>query len=315
MKKILIVSMLLLFFGLAPHVFADGFTALAPITGLTDQSSTSVVNSATLASFFNNLYKYLIGVAAVLAVIEITWNGIEIAVNKEDVSKLMDSKGKIYNAIFGLVLVLSPALVFSIINPSILNLSLNLPPLKTAQYSGASGGGSGTSLQTPTVPQTGCSSSPSNTYLLTASCATQNDANTYTCPQGMDTNVYCGQKDQNGNCISGNTVYCQANLVVDYYKETHGITHTINPLSNGQVTPGYAQAQQTFSNSCSAAGGTMKTSLTKAGAAWLTLYTTSPLVPTGNGCNSADGTVPYNPQQASGVICYGENLSCVPPGT
>ena len=118
-----------------PHALAQtapsGFTALAPIPGLTDVSPTSVVNADSLASFFNNLYKYLIGVAAVLAVIMITWGGLEIAFNRDDVSKITDSKGKIYNALYGLILVLSPALVFGIINPSILNLSLNLPELDT----------------------------------------------------------------------------------------------------------------------------------------------------------------------------------------
>lgn len=127
--KIIFLLLGLLIAGFAPHAFAQGFVPLAPIPDLTQGV---VANSAGLASFFNNLYKYLIGLAAALAVIMIIWHGIEIALNKEDVSKLMDSKGKIYNAIFGLVLVLSPVLVFSIINPSILNLSLNLPELQTS---------------------------------------------------------------------------------------------------------------------------------------------------------------------------------------
>jgi hypothetical protein len=127
MKKLLTLG-LLIFLGFAPHVLAQGFTALAPIPGLTDQSTTSVINSVSLAAFFNNLYKYLIGLAATLAVIEIIWGGLEIA-TKDSVSKQSDGRERITQAIFGLVLVLSPVLVFSIINPSILNLSLNLPKL------------------------------------------------------------------------------------------------------------------------------------------------------------------------------------------
>ena len=128
MKKILLLSFTFLFFTAVPHVFAQGFVPLAGIPGLTEGGA---ADSANLADFFNNLYKYLIGLSAVLAVIEIIWGGIEVATNQDDVSKMMDSKGKIYNAIFGLVLVLSPVLVFSIINPRILNLSLSLPPLDT----------------------------------------------------------------------------------------------------------------------------------------------------------------------------------------
>ncbi|MFA6407934.1 MAG: hypothetical protein WCW36_00435 [Candidatus Paceibacterota bacterium] len=131
MKKYFLFSLgLVTLLGFAPHVFAEGFVALAPIPGLT-QGATA--DTAGLASFFNNLYKYLIGLAATLAVIQIIWAGIDMAVfHKDAVSEITNDKGKIYNAIFGLILVLSPALVFSIINPSILNLSLNLPEIKTA---------------------------------------------------------------------------------------------------------------------------------------------------------------------------------------
>lgn len=108
----------------------SGFVALAPIPGLTDAANTSVVDSKSLANFFNNLYKYLIGLAATLAVIMIIWGGLEIS-TKDSVSKQSDGRERIYQAIIGLVLVLSPVLVFSIINPAILNLSINLPALDT----------------------------------------------------------------------------------------------------------------------------------------------------------------------------------------
>src|SRR3989344_4249137 len=106
MKKAIFFALLALV-GFAPHVLAQGFTALAPIPGLTDASATSVINSATLANFFNNLYKYLIGLAATLAVIQIIWAGLDIAFfHKDAVSAIVEDKGKIYNALFGLVLVL-----------------------------------------------------------------------------------------------------------------------------------------------------------------------------------------------------------------
>jgi hypothetical protein len=127
MKKILFMVIIFLSLGLASHVFAQGFVPLAPIPGLTQ----GVTADATgLANFFNNLYKYCIGLAAVLAIIEIIWGGLEIS-TQDSVSKKSDGKERITQAIFGLVLVLSPVLVFSIINPSILNLSLNLPKLDT----------------------------------------------------------------------------------------------------------------------------------------------------------------------------------------
>ncbi len=130
--KNLFFIVLVFFVGFIPHVLAaSGFTALAPIPGLTDAPSTAGLTQETLANFFNNLYKFIIGISATIAVVQIIWAGIDIAMNRDDVSKLMDEKGKIYNAIFGLVLVLSPALVFGIINPNILNMSIALPPLDT----------------------------------------------------------------------------------------------------------------------------------------------------------------------------------------
>ncbi|MFA5744652.1 MAG: hypothetical protein WC887_00295 [Candidatus Paceibacterota bacterium] len=152
---------------------SQGFTALAPIPGLTDTNG-AVVNSKSLSDFFNNLYKYLIGIAAILAVIQIIRAGFDIATNKDNVSVLMSSKSKISQAIYGLVLVLSPVLVFSIINPSILNLSLNLPPLNTAPETQVGNGGNSTGV-TATDTTTGCTTSGTNGILQIATCPS-NDA-------------------------------------------------------------------------------------------------------------------------------------------
>jgi hypothetical protein len=113
-----------------------GFTPLAPIPGLTQGG---VADSAGIANFLNNLYKYLIGIAAILAVIQIIRGGLEYA-TQDSVSKHADGKHHIEQAILGLVLVLSPVLVFSLINPSILKLSLNLPKLNTAPGNATAGG-------------------------------------------------------------------------------------------------------------------------------------------------------------------------------
>lgn len=146
MKKALIVLGLIVL-GVAPHVFAEGFVPLAPIPGLTDKATVgSVIGPDTLANFFNNLYKYLIGVAATLAVIEIIWGGLLYSTT-DSVGNKEQGKEKIQMAIFGLILVLSPVLVFSIINPSILNLSLNLPPIKTLTTPAGSLSGTGSTTE------------------------------------------------------------------------------------------------------------------------------------------------------------------------
>lgn len=187
MKKILLAAFIVLFLGLAPHVFAQGFVPLAGIPGLTEGGA---ADSGNLAVFFNNLYKFLIGLAAALAVIEIIWGGLEIST--ESVSKKTEGKERIQNAIFGLVLVLSPVLVFSIINPSILNLSLNLEPLKLKVKA---------PIKETQVYASRCKITHSDQNLVTAECVSMSDVQSYSCPRGLTLRTPdCLLQDPNKGC-------------------------------------------------------------------------------------------------------------------
>lgn len=106
---------------------SSAFVPLAPIDGLTKEG---VVDSKTLSDFLRNLYRFLVGIAATLAVIEIVIGGLQYA-TQDIPSQKSDGKQRIWNAIFGLILVLSPVLVFSLINPAILDLSIQLRELDT----------------------------------------------------------------------------------------------------------------------------------------------------------------------------------------
>ncbi len=314
MKKILFIAGSFLLFGIAPHVLAEEFVALAPIPGLTDPSS-AIANSESLANFFNNLYKYLIGLAAALAVIEIIWGGLEIAVNKENVSKLTDAKGRIVQAIFGLVLVLSPVLVFSIINPSILNLSLNLRPLDTAPgqtltTGSTSNNGSQTSV---TAPSAGCTTGSSGPYLERAVCSSQNYASSYSCSNGLSPTIAsCQTENASGNCVDASvTLYCGKSITVQYQKATH--LFGIIPGWDSTVVPRDSQIQNAFSAGCTADGGTMKATITAAGAAFIASHSLSTYSWTSltNGCSESMG-VTYTTTSQYGVICYGVSLTCSP---
>jgi hypothetical protein len=136
MKKIILMFIFFLFFALVPHVFAQTvecvpgkFCALAPIPGLTDDTgSGSILGSDSFALFFNNLYKFMLGLAIALAIIEIIWGGLQYSTT-DSIGNKEAGKTRIRNAILGLILILSPVLVFSIINPNILNLSISLTPI------------------------------------------------------------------------------------------------------------------------------------------------------------------------------------------
>lgn len=116
----------------------SGFVPLATEFPLTEGV---IADETGLANFLQNLYRYLIGVAVIIAIIQIIRGGLEIST--ESVFKKTEGKEHIREALIGLLLVLSPVIVFSIINPSILNLSIPLQNIKLIE--GTQGGGSGSS--------------------------------------------------------------------------------------------------------------------------------------------------------------------------
>ncbi len=298
MKRALLFGLsFVAFVGLVPHVFAQGFVPLAPIPGLTDLSPTSAINSDTLASFFNNLYKYLIGIAATLAVVEIIWAGLDISFfHKDTASAISTDKGRIYNAIFGLVLVLSPALVFSIINPRILDLSLNLPPIKPLASTPANvttGGGGSTSVA---PPSTGCTPIHNGSYISTALCADMDSANNYPCPTDTTLTVSaCKSLNPNtGVCDSGYLVSCGGKTLdtsVYIYTKNLGLSR-----SDNSFVPSDAQAINTFTSGCTADGGKVTTLLD------YTRFT----------CPASANIPNYDANIWSGSACQKVTLTCAP---
>ena len=87
-----------------------------------------------LESYLNTLYRILIGAAAVIAVLKIMLEGIKY-MGGDSVTEKKDAKNNIAMALGGLVLVLSPVVVFSIINPDILSLRLDTSNLKPEETS------------------------------------------------------------------------------------------------------------------------------------------------------------------------------------
>lgn len=127
-----------LFAGLAlfsvPFVtHAQGFVALTSIPGIQEAG-----NAESISILLNNLYRICIGLAAVIAVLKIIQGGVTYMLG-DSITEKKEAKHHITMAILGLVLVLSPYLVFSIIDPRILNLDVDVsklapePPQEVAQ--------------------------------------------------------------------------------------------------------------------------------------------------------------------------------------
>ena len=81
-------------------------------------------DASTLPVFLNNLYKICIGLAAVIAVLQIMRAGV-MYMGGDSVTEKKEAKNLIGLAIGGLILVLSPVIVFGIINPDILSLKID----------------------------------------------------------------------------------------------------------------------------------------------------------------------------------------------
>lgn len=286
---------------------AQAFVPLAPIPGLTDTNALSVAKSTNLASFFNNLYKFCIGLAAALAVIMIVWEGLRIATNQDNVSIITDSKGKIYNAIFGLVLVLAPVLVFSIINPSILNLSLrNLQPLNTATSAGGSvGAGGATGVPTGAVADTasGCSVTGTAGILQIALCPTSAAATTWgqSCTWGDLTSKEDIVNPSNGiptfvRLCTGNKQPYRFIFTGSYSLKNYTAATTINllrPLVSTTDRPQNAEDAAAFANICRGAN-----------LGFQTCVSDRPILTFAVSCGLTGASAPTTWK------CYNERLSC-----
>lgn len=231
---------------------AGQFCALAPIPGLTDPSTSgSLINSNDLQSFFNNLYRYLIGISAILAVGMIMWAGAEISTNQGSLEKQLDARGKITSAIFGLILVLSPYLVFRIINPSILNLSLSIPPIDTTvSYGGGVSSGPTRPSVEPAPEGGGCTpANRNNDYLVTYVCTDRSasDSADASCPAGLQTRTFLGSDTE------GFVVYCSGKTEEFAYFQYSNLSGVLE--TDPKIVPAAEKAFNVFYNGCTSAGG------------------------------------------------------------
>lgn len=104
-------------------VFAqEDSTKFVPLTNVPFLEAAG--NASTLPKFLNDLYRICIGLAAVIAVLQIMRAGV-MYMGGDSVTEKKEAKNLIGLAIGGLILVLSPVVVFSIINPDILSLKIN----------------------------------------------------------------------------------------------------------------------------------------------------------------------------------------------
>jgi hypothetical protein len=153
---------------------------------LTDIPAVKEITNANggLTKFFNYLYVLAVGAAAIIAVLQFVRAGILYSVMSTGVVEKREARGLMMMSVLGLLLVLSPALVFGIINPDILSLRIGttLGPAGsggTGTGSGQQGGGGGTTptdTPPPVNPLTFVVPEPGYYYFLVGGYDIQNSS-------------------------------------------------------------------------------------------------------------------------------------------
>lgn len=285
-------------------LFTGGFVPLTNFPAFTNYAT-----SSSISPFINNLYTYTIGIAAILAVIEIMWGGFLWMGSGASISNKEAGRNKILMSIFGLILVLSPYLILSIINPNMLNLKLGTN-IGISQKN--------ISTQTFAVPSsgtpTGCTTLNGGPFTEKYECKNITDAKQIQCKNNLKLQIQisgCMKEDINGKCIDsiGIIAYCTTAVKsVEYYSYYHKFLKFSGVGSWNSIIPRDIPVKTIFSNKCTQDGGVVANSITYKGKSIIT----SKEYLSKNTCPSDSGIV-FDSSQGSGVVCYEENLTCNPP--
>jgi len=113
-------GLLVLAFLFGADALAQGALIVEPLTSI----GTEAGNQAGIGPFVNLLYKYGVGIGAILAVLLVMYGGFQY-MTSEAVGNKSEGRETITRALIGLFLLLSPVLVFGVINRDILNIDLD----------------------------------------------------------------------------------------------------------------------------------------------------------------------------------------------
>ena len=131
-------------------------------SGLAEILKTKTIDTSSLGSFINSIIAFIIGIAGIITVIMIMYDGFSYwsAGNTGGTSKMGEVKGRIWKRMLGLILILTIYTILRTINPDLLNL---VPQINYAALSPDEGGdGSETDSipsdqsAAPTTPSKAC---------------------------------------------------------------------------------------------------------------------------------------------------------------
>ena len=163
----------------------NNFVPLQPgVPGIKD-----FAQSNSIPQLLNSIYKICIGVAATLAVLQIMRAGV-MYMGGDSITEKKEARNLISMSVIGLILVLSPVVVFSIINPNILSLKIGFNNVKP------------TSGVASTAPKVGnmCAEYSKNTKAISSSSSCEKQGIGWTkidascCKGAGEGTICCGKK-------------------------------------------------------------------------------------------------------------------------
>jgi len=109
----------------------DEYTPLAPLPGTTNEEG-----KTDIQTYIPGIFKLVIGIAGVLAVLMIIIGGVEY-ITTDAIQGKSEGKARIQNALWGLVLVLVSWILLYTINPKLTVFNLNVETTTSEQTSGS----------------------------------------------------------------------------------------------------------------------------------------------------------------------------------
>lgn len=131
--QIFFLSFVVLFVvGAALPTLAQDYTPLAPLPGI------ETAQPIELGNYINQMFRLIVGLASVLAVLMIVVGGIQYMMS-EAVGSKSEAKKRIWAAVIGLLLAISSVLILQTINPDLLKLDLDIKVKVTPKEQGVTG--------------------------------------------------------------------------------------------------------------------------------------------------------------------------------
>ncbi len=209
------------------------YVVLAPLPGITDTGclGTEKGCTTTLERYLPQMFNLIIGIAAVLAFMVITFGGVTYATSDALQGK-QDGKTHVENGIYGLLLVIGAWIILYTINPQILNFSLLLPKSEIDTSMVVKGMGSGTTvpgykLDTAQLAKdTEMRKDLKDNYGIEVNAGPCTNGEIRGCTNlvGMPGNAYSGIKDLKVSCGG---CYVQITGGTEGGHETHGLNRAV----------------------------------------------------------------------------------------